>query len=140
MMLEHRELFVAFVLMSLSTTGAAAQQLQPSNMLTASGFVAKFPKTPEERAHLESLPANKLVTRTRSGKTYYVYADPAGCNCAYVGTPQAYANYQNGGIEQTCGGDQRGSSAQELLGNADDNLPTEPGAPNAMDYIFGSEF
>jgi hypothetical protein len=35
------------------------------------------------------------VTRRRDGKLYYAYADANRCNCAYVGTPEAYAVYQN---------------------------------------------
>jgi len=31
----------------------------------------------------------------KDGKLYYVYADAARCNCAYVGTPEAYAAYRN---------------------------------------------
>jgi len=38
---------------------------------------------------------NRLVKRRRNGKVYYVNADPSGCGCAYVGSPNAYANYRN---------------------------------------------
>jgi hypothetical protein len=55
----------------------------------------KYATTPEKSAILRSLPPDKLVTRRRDGKLYYVYADAAGCNCAYVGTPEAYAAYRN---------------------------------------------
>jgi hypothetical protein len=63
-----------------------------NNMLTAAGFVAKYPDTPEKREIFNSLPPNRLVKRGRNGKIYYVYADPGGCGCAYVGSPNAYAN------------------------------------------------
>jgi hypothetical protein len=71
----------------------------PSNMFTASGFVVRYADTPDRRAILRSLPPGKLVTRTKAGKTYFVYADPAGCNCAYVGTPRAYRTYQTGAFD-----------------------------------------
>jgi len=67
----------------------------PDNLFTQAGFVVKYATTPEKSAVLRSLPPDKLVTRRRDGKLYYVYADAARCNCAYVGTPEAYAAYRN---------------------------------------------
>jgi len=55
----------------------------------------KYATTPEKAAILRSLPPDKLVKRTKDGRVYYVYADAARCNCAYVGTPEAYAAYRN---------------------------------------------
>ena len=37
------------------------------------------------------------MTHVKNGKTYYIYADPNGCRCAYVGTTEAYATFRNGG-------------------------------------------
>jgi hypothetical protein len=78
---------------------AFAQQQQgiviPNNLFTQAGFVVKYATTPEKAAILRSLPPDKLVTRMKDGRRYYVYADAAGCSCAYVGTPEAYAAYQN---------------------------------------------
>ncbi|HET7912124.1 MAG TPA: hypothetical protein VFL49_08835 [Pseudolabrys sp.] len=68
----------------------------PDNLFTQAGFVVKYATTPEKAAILRSLPADKLVTRRKDGKLYYVYADATGCNCAYVGTPEAFVRYQNG--------------------------------------------
>src|SRR5262249_24848901 len=75
---------------------AIAQQtiVVPDNLFTQAGFIVKYATTPQKVAMLRSLPADKLVTRKKDGKLYYVYAD-AVCNCAYVGTPEAYARYQN---------------------------------------------
>ena len=69
---------------------AAAQQSAPDNLFTAAGFKVQYADTPEKHAILRRLPPDKLVIRKRNGKTYYVYADPTICRCAYVGTPQAY--------------------------------------------------
>ena len=55
---------------------AIAQTIAPNNMLTAAGFVAKYPDTPEKQEIFNSLPPNRLVKRGRNGKVYYVYADP----------------------------------------------------------------
>ena len=90
---------IGFVLLVLSPSLAAAQQQQviviPNNLFTAAGFMVKYATTPEKRALLNSLPPDKLVKRTKDGIVYYVYADAARCNCAYVGTPEAYAAYRN---------------------------------------------
>ena len=60
---------------------ASAQQRpapRPNNLFTASGFEVRVANTPDRSAQLRKLPPNKLVTRERDGKTFYVYADPAG--------------------------------------------------------------
>ena len=94
-------IYRALVLSALLTCGlsfAAAQQqvvVVPNNLFTAAGFIVKYATTPEKSAILRSLPPDKLVKRTKDGNVYYIYADAARCNCAYVGTPQAYAAYQN---------------------------------------------
>jgi hypothetical protein len=36
-------------------------------------------------AHLEMLPADKIVRREHAGQMYYVYADSRGCKCLYAG-------------------------------------------------------
>jgi hypothetical protein len=76
---------------------ATAQQtvVIPDNLFTQAGFVVKYATTAEKAALLRSLPPDKLVTRRKDGKLYYVYADAERCNCAYVGTPEAYSKYQN---------------------------------------------
>ena len=97
-----------FVLLAMSSSLAAAQQQQtiviPNNLFTAAGFMVKYATTPEKRELLNSLPPDKLIKRTRDGIVYYVYADAARCNCAYVGTAQAYAAYQNGPFDSGVGG------------------------------------
>jgi len=98
-MRPHRTLFGSALLVCGFSVAAAQQQavVVPNNLFTAAGFVVKYATRPEKSAILRSLPPDKLVRRTKDGKLYYVYADAARCNCAYVGTPQAYAAYQNGG-------------------------------------------
>lgn len=85
-------------LIAYAVSPAVAQQtiVIPDNLFTQAGFVVKYATTPEKAALLRSLPPDKLVTRRKDGKLYYVYADAERCNCAYVGTPEAYARYQNG--------------------------------------------
>ena len=90
---------LGFLLLTVPLSPAAAQQqaiVTPDNLFTQAGFVVKYATTPEKAAILRSLPPDKLVTRRKDGRLYYVYADAARCNCAYVGTPEAFARYQNG--------------------------------------------
>ena len=113
-MLTYRALIV-FLLASEPFYSAAQQQVivVPNNLFTAAGFVVKYATTPEKRAILRSLPPDKLVTRRKNGTLYYVYADAAGCNCAYVGTAQAYAAYQNAPNDPSFGnGNQQAQSMQ----------------------------
>jgi hypothetical protein len=114
---------------------AIAQTAAPNNMLTAAGFVVKYPDTPEKQEIFNSLPPNRLVKRGRNGKVYYVYADPGGCGCVYVGSPNAYANYRNGGFRDR---DNNDRVVSEMMRDMDqDDAPAQPGSPNGLDYIFG---
>ena len=92
-----RRAAVASVLVVFGFSVASAQQtiVIPDNLFTQSGFLVKYATTPEKERLLRSFPPDKLVTRRKDGKLYYVYADAARCNCAYVGTPEAYAAYRN---------------------------------------------
>jgi hypothetical protein len=96
-MRTHR-ITIGFALLVCGLSFARAQQqviVVPDNLFTQAGFVVKYATTPEKEAILRRLPPDKLVTRRKDGKLYYVYSDAARCNCAYVGTPEAYAAYQN---------------------------------------------
>jgi hypothetical protein len=134
---------VGFMLLMCSLSFAAAQQQEvpPNNLFTAAGFMVKYATTPEKRAILRSLPSDKLVTRTKDGKLYYVYADAARCNCAYVGTAQAYAAYQNWANDPNSGGSDQQS-------NAIQSIDSEVGTPYipantlypSMDSILDPDF
>ncbi len=128
----------ALLIFGLSFTHAQQITVLPDNLFTASGFIVKYATTPEKSAILRSLPPDKLVKRTKNGKLYYVYADAAGCNCAYVGTPEAYAAYQNGATIGPSGG---GPS------NAMQTIDSNVGAPYipanigpSMDTILSPDF
>src|SRR4029078_12853383 len=93
-----RRVIVGSVLLMCGLSFALAQQqtlVVPDNLFTQAGFAVKYATTPEKNRILRSLPPDKLVKRTKDGRIYYVYADAERCNCAYVGTPEAYAKYQN---------------------------------------------
>ena len=85
----------ALVVLGFSVASAQQTIVIPDNLFTQAGFLVKYATTPEKEALLRSFPPDKLVTRRKDGKLYYVYADAERCNCAYVGTPEAYAAYRN---------------------------------------------
>ncbi|GMG86534.1 hypothetical protein [Biformimicrobium ophioploci] len=78
------------MLAGCSSTGSSATQ----NKLSAAGFNIKYANSSEKQAHLNALPQRQLVPHSRDGKMVYVFADAAGCNCAYVGTPSEYQQYR----------------------------------------------
>ena len=115
---------------------AQPQSLPLNNALTGAGFVVRYPDTPEKQEIFNLLPPNRLVKRRRDGKLYYVYADPGGCGCAYVGSPRAYANYRSGGFINN---DSNDRVVSEMMRDMDqDDSPEQPGSPNGLDYIFNS--
>jgi hypothetical protein len=133
--LNHRLALVVGALAGLACGHAAAQPAPTNNMLTAAGFVVKYPDTPEKQDIYNALPPNRLVKRRRDGKLYYVYTDPNGCGCAYVGSPNAYATYRNGGFRDN---DNNDRVVSEMMRDMDqDDSPEQPGSPNGLDYIFG---
>ena len=58
--------------------------------LAAAGFRTLPADTPDRMARLTSVPAREFHTVRRDGKRYYVFPDPTGCRCAYVGDEAAY--------------------------------------------------
>ena len=62
--------------------------------LAAAGFIVKTADTPVQQQMLNQLPKKKLLLRTTGGNVHYVYADPRGCNCIYVGDQDAYQSYK----------------------------------------------
>ena len=76
---------------------ACATTAGPStvDLLSQAGFRKVPADTPQKVAHLQTLPDQRLVARTYQGKKYYVYSDPQGCKCLYVGNPTQYQSYQN---------------------------------------------
>ena len=113
------------------------------NLLTLSGFVPRFADTPAKLAHLRRLPADRVVTRTVNGKTSYLYADPVMCRCIYVGSPQAWQTYQNGGppgyVGDTADKPQPRFNPNRLVEEMSmDPYADQPGEPTFDDYLFGA--
>jgi hypothetical protein len=82
----------AVALLAFSTAGQAQQTT--GQLLISSGFNPIAATTPAMTARLMSFPANQFQLRSRGGRSYYVYADPSGCSCAYVGTVAAMNKYR----------------------------------------------
>ena len=78
------------------------QAKDKENILAAAGFQMKPADTPSRVAHLQTLTPLKLVPHTRAsdGKLLYVFADPKGCQCLYVGDETAYQRYRQLALQQ----------------------------------------
>jgi len=81
------------------------------DLRSQAGFKKVAADTPQKVAHMQTLPDHRLVARTYKGNKYYVYSDPDGCKCIYVGNPTQYQSYQSiarqqqqtalGGVEES---------------------------------------
>ena len=67
---------------------------EKEGQLAAAGFVRLQADTPQKIAKLQALPQNAIVFAQRKNGNAYIYADSAGCGCAYVGNAAAYQQYQ----------------------------------------------
>jgi len=67
---------------------------QTGDLLSAAGFQMKPASTPARTDALVSMPALKMVQRTKDGKIVFTYADPYNCKCLYVGDQQEYNRYK----------------------------------------------
>ena len=77
----------------LALAAGCASTKHTEQMLSAAGFKAIVPNTAKQEQQLKTLPADKLTVAHRSGKTFYVFPDPAH-HRLYVGTLQQYQTYQ----------------------------------------------
>jgi hypothetical protein len=86
-----RALLTSGVLVALAMGCSTTQERE--NTLAAAGFKMIPADTPEKKAHLNSLPADKLTPVQREGTLYYVFPDPRN-NVLYVGQDQQYQQYR----------------------------------------------
>jgi hypothetical protein len=75
---------------------ATQQQLvtKQEDNLSAAGFIVRPANTPARQQMLARLPPNKIVQRVHEDRVHYVYADPTGCKCLYVGNQDAYNQFK----------------------------------------------
>jgi hypothetical protein len=81
----------AIAMLAIAASCASIQSKE--NSLVAAGFKVVVPKTAAQQQKLKSLPRDKVTMVQKSGKTYYVFPDPAH-NQAYVGGPKQYQAYR----------------------------------------------
>jgi hypothetical protein len=143
MSIPHVRISAVLAMLTLSTASAVAQMNpRTDSLFTISGFVPQIADTPAKMKHLRALPPDRLITRTRNGKTTYLYADPNICQCVYVGTPAAYRTYQNGGPDGYVGDEaNKGSprfSVAPLMGEMEaDPYIDSPEGPTLDGYLNG---
>ena len=63
------------------------------SLLLRAGFRQLLADTPSKVAHLQTVPEHRLIVRVYKGQTYYIYTDPSGCRCLYIGNAQEYQAY-----------------------------------------------
>ena len=86
---------MALVLVAAALGGCVTVGSQEKEgQLSAAGFVRLQADTPQKLAKLQALPQNTIVFSQRKKGAAYIYADAAGCSCAFVGNEAAYQQYQ----------------------------------------------
>jgi hypothetical protein len=78
---------------ALALAGCVSANVNAENLLDQAGFRRLPADSPAKVAHLLTLPPRRLIGRTHQGKKYYVYADPEGCKCLYIGNSAEYQSY-----------------------------------------------
>jgi len=85
--------------------GCAAMQRQEAqskeSLLAAAGFQVRVASTPAQQANLQALTPRRILPHSlKDGAVVFVYADPTGCNCVYVGDQAAYQRFQQLALKQ----------------------------------------
>jgi hypothetical protein len=70
-----------------------------TSLLTAAGFRARTPQTPQQQQIYAALPPYQVHRATVKGKTFYVYKDEKA-GIAYVGREQEYQRYRELAVQQ----------------------------------------
>ena len=83
-----------------SATGSTATTPQMVTQLTQAGFTPYSAKTAAQKAHIQSLPADKLTKVNRHGKNMWVYPDAAN-NQVYIGNSAQYKAFRAARKAQT---------------------------------------
>ena len=104
-------LSIVGILALLALGVGCATTTKTENMLSAAGFKMMPAATPEQKAHLKTLPPDKVTMVQREGKTYFVFPDLKQ-QVLYVGQQAQYDEYQKLRIQNQLAQDQM--SAAEL--------------------------
>jgi hypothetical protein len=89
--------FLIVLYAAATLTGCAAVErnraADAEGVLTAAGFSAGNPPTPEDQADLQRLKPLEMTETVKDGQTIYLYPDPYHCLCVYVGDQKQYEDY-----------------------------------------------
>ncbi len=72
------------------TSSPATPYLKEGVKLSQAGFVAHPADTTARYAMMNTLPPGELTYRNSAAGPIYLYADPIGCGCVYMGSDIAY--------------------------------------------------
>lgn len=92
-------MLLASVFAILITSCASSVSSSTEQSLSAAGFVVRTPQNAKQRQLYDDLPAYKVHRGTYDGKTFYAYKNEKQ-GVAYVGTEQAYQEYQRISIQR----------------------------------------
>ena len=98
-------LSIVGILALLALGVGCATTTKTENMLSAAGFKMMPAATPEQKAHLKTLPPDKVTMVQREGKTYFVFPDLKQ-QVLYVGQQAQYDEYQKLRIQNQLAQDQ----------------------------------
>jgi hypothetical protein len=99
-------IFLGVSVLALAMLAAGCSTTKPTeNMLSAAGFKMMPATTPEQQAHLKSLPPNKVTMVVRDGKTYFAFPDVKQ-QVLYVGQQAQYDAYQKLRLQKQLAADQ----------------------------------
>ena len=85
---------IAAMLVLASCAPTQQQVSDQSHDLLAAGFASRPADTPARLAMLQKLPADTFIHQGEGDSAAWIFADPAGCHCVYLGSSQAYERYK----------------------------------------------
>jgi len=88
----------------------AAEARHAEDLMAASGFRHISADTPERVNALQTLQPRTFTIVEREGTKYWVYADPANCQCLYAGTEEQYQQYKRFVVQEGIAQDQRAAA------------------------------
>lgn len=96
-MKTFKALLAAGVLMAVAIGCSTIPEKE--NLLSAAGFKTVPADTPAKKAHLNSLPADKIIPVQREGTVFYTFPDRMK-NVLYVGQEHQYQLYRQLGLQK----------------------------------------
>jgi hypothetical protein len=95
---------LAVALVAALAIGCASTK-STENMLSAAGFRIIPATTPEQQAHLKTIPPGKITMVERTGTNYFVFPDVKS-EVIYVGQDAQYQEYQKLRLQQQMAAEQ----------------------------------